>query len=194
MKQLLALLTFAIVLLGGGLLPSIADAKSLANSPAVAPRPQPSPNLSRAVLLSSLSKAGVKSFVSNSIAAGPVADPGPGANCVTNVGYTIKDGLTIRGSGSMACGGRRDEYTWLNVVLERRLVGGWWVQIWFPPSATNEKTGYSPLNWALSVAYSCRGMGWQTFRTRVQGGRFGSTTQITTLTSNELSVYCGWLW
>jgi hypothetical protein len=124
-----------------------------------------------------------------SISAAPQAwaNPGPCPGGVTNVGYTIKDGDTIRGSGSMACpeDGWGSTYFTLTVTLWRKVSSASWRKL-----DTNSITSSNdPLNWRLSVAFNCSDDGRHTYRTQVRGVYSRSGLDVR-LTSNTITVTC----
>jgi hypothetical protein len=113
----------------------------------------------------------------------------PGLGCTTNVGYTIKQGDIIRGSGSMACQSLgRFWRMYLSVTLQRHRWWGW-------QTLDNYKLGYSPTpqNWRVGVAWHCGSKGTYTYRTVVVGkiwNVLSGSVLTTTKISNNLRVRC----
>jgi hypothetical protein len=112
--------------------------------------------------------------------------------CVWNVGLTIKDGSTIRGSGSMACGPNDTVYlriqAKLHVYMLRLKYLGTWVKV-----AENSRGATTvPVNWRLSVAKYCGGSGTYTYKTISNGTvfYFGSEPISRNVTSNQLRATC----
>jgi len=116
------------------------------------------------VILVVLSMAFVTPVPSTSAAPTVKAAWAPVPGCVTNVGYTIKAGNTIKGSGSMACQNLGLRVT-MKLVVDLQ-VHRWWG--W--QTIDTEKRGFSPTpkNWALGVAATCK-HGRYTYRTVVHG-------------------------
>lgn len=99
------------------------------------------------------------------------ASPAHAATCPrVDVGYTIKQGIYIKGSGSTPCGGA-------TITLQQRYWWGW-------GDLASVYTSGSP----RTVAYQCSYSGTQTYRTTVSywsnGGGFIFKE------SNHLRVYC----
>jgi hypothetical protein len=118
---------------------------------------------------------------------------GPVRGCVTNVGYTIRQGYTIKGSGSMRCIylGPYAKMK-LTVSLQRHRWWGW-------QTIDQESRGYArpPQNWALGVQRSCRGSGTYTYKTTSVGTvwndlppAYRDSYYTIVLTSNRLRTRC----
>jgi ABC-type protease/lipase transport system fused ATPase/permease subunit len=96
------------------------------------------------------------------------------APCDPNVGFTIKDGNYIKGSGSLPCSGTA------RVTLQRTILG-----VWGKDLTSVELSGAGA---SRSVVWNCQGSGRYTYRTyitwRTIGGKPGFKQ------SNHLEVNC----
>lgn len=112
--------------------------------------------------------------------------------CVWNVGLTIKDGSTIRGSGSMACGPDDTVYLRIQAKLRVYMLRLKYLGTWVKVAENSRGATTVPVNWRLSVAKYCGGSGTYTYKTISNGTvfYFGSDTVSKNVTSNQLRATC----
>jgi hypothetical protein len=108
------------------------------------------------------------------------------------VGLTIKDGSTIRGSGSMACGPDDTVYLRIQAKLRVYMLRLKYLGTWVKVAENSRGATTVPVNWRLSVAKYCGGSGTYTYKTISNGTvfYFGSDTVSKNVTSNQLRATC----
>jgi hypothetical protein len=104
------------------------------------------------------------------------ASPASAATCKRTVGYTIKDGHVIRGSGyHKDCLPATDT----TMTLQWHRAWGW---------QKRTSTGISGANVSKSIAWDCSGTGTHTFRVILEWRDGGGTPHV--VKSNELRASC----
>jgi hypothetical protein len=112
-----------------------------------------------------------------------------GPACVFNVGYTVKSGTTIWGSGSMSCSSPGQAR--LQVSVQEYYLGSWRTRHSEVRSCSYCTPGGSA--WNFSSGASCAGHGRDSWRTRVYANWYGGLPArgySAYLTSNTITVTC----
>ena len=111
--------------------------------------------------------------------AAPNGDASIAASCNFHVGFTIKDGTIIRGSGSLTSEQCSGAFNALHLILQRERWYGW--------EPMDDNWRYTP--GSSGVSWNCSGAGTYTYRVWAEA-HFVITNSWSVKTSNRLRTAC----